>query len=134
MCFSSFCCFLSLHFLLINIEMNCFCVNLKYAFLFLQSSILHSQPKSTVGTPAYIAPGILLRQEYDGKDLNLSPECRHLISRILVADPATFQEPEQPMQSLDNIMQIISEATIPDVRSLYGFLLNLRLMLIVAEK
>ncbi|KAF3570647.1 hypothetical protein F2Q69_00061477 [Brassica cretica] len=54
------------------------------------SSILHSQPKSTVGTPAYIAPGILLRQEYDGKDLNLSPECRHLISRILVADRATI--------------------------------------------
>lgn len=67
MCFSSFCGFLSLHFLFINIEMNCFCVNLKYAFLFLQSSILPSQPKSTVGTPAYIAPGILLRQEYDGK-------------------------------------------------------------------
>ncbi|CAN7060217.1 unnamed protein product [Brassica oleracea var. botrytis] len=55
-----------------------------------ESSILPSQPKSTVGTPAYIAPGILLRQEYDGKDLNLSPECRHLISRILVADPATI--------------------------------------------
>ncbi|CAG7865089.1 unnamed protein product, partial [Brassica rapa] len=32
-----------------------------------KSSILHSQPKSTVGTPAYIAPGILLRREYDGK-------------------------------------------------------------------
>ncbi|WZZ17048.1 hypothetical protein YC2023_110137 [Brassica napus] len=114
-----------------------------WLFMVVVSSILHSQPKSTVGTPAYIAPGILLRREYDGKvcgsetnsfDLNLSPECRHLISRILVADPATFQEPEQPMQSLDNIMQIISEATIPDVRSLYGFLLNLRLMLIVAEK
>lgn len=26
-----------------------------------------------------------------------------------------FQEPEQPMQSLDTIMQIISEATIPAV-------------------
>lgn len=32
-----------------------------------QSSVLHSQPKSTVGTPAYIAPEVLLRQEYDGK-------------------------------------------------------------------
>nr|VDC82673.1 unnamed protein product [Brassica rapa] len=157
------------------------------------SSVLHSQPKSTVGTPAYIAPEILLRQEYDGKmadvwscgvtlyvmlvgaypfedpaeprdyrktiqrilsvtysipeDLNLSPGCRQLISRIFVADPATrisipeikshewflknlpgdlmdenrmssqFQEPEQPMQSLDTIMQIISEATIPAVRN-----------------
>lgn len=33
----------------------------------LQSSLLHSQPKSTVGTPAYIAPEVLARQEYDGK-------------------------------------------------------------------
>lgn len=32
-----------------------------------QSSVLHSQPKSTVGTPAYIAPEVLLRREYDGK-------------------------------------------------------------------
>nr|VDD37454.1 unnamed protein product [Brassica oleracea] len=157
------------------------------------SSVLHSQPKSTVGTPAYIAPEVLLRQEYDGKiadvwscgvtlyvmlvgaypfedpdeprdyrktiqrilsvkyaipeDVRISPECCHLISRIFVADPATrisipeiknhawflknlpadlieesntgsqFQEPEQPMQSLDAIMQIISEATIPAVRN-----------------
>ncbi|KAJ0248854.1 Serine/threonine-protein kinase SRK2D [Hirschfeldia incana] len=162
-------------------------------FGYSKSSVLHSQPKSTVGTPAYIAPEILLRQEYDGKmadvwscgvtlyvmlvgaypfedpaeprdyrktiqrilsvtysipeDLNLSPGCRQLISRIFVADPATrisipeikshewflknlpgdlmdenrmssqFQEPEQPMQSLDTIMQIISEATIPAVRN-----------------
>ncbi|KAJ4714946.1 Protein kinase superfamily protein [Melia azedarach] len=30
-------------------------------------SVLHSQPKSTVGTPAYIASEVLLRQEYDNK-------------------------------------------------------------------
>ncbi|MED6172458.1 Serine/threonine-protein kinase srk2i [Stylosanthes scabra] len=158
-------------------------------FGYSKSSVLHSQPKSTVGTPAYIAPEVLLKQEYDGKvadvwscgvtlyvmlvgsypfeDPNepkdfrktiqrvlsvqysipdfvqVSPECRHLISRIFVFDPAEritipeilknewflknlpaeligekimsnqFEEPDQPMQSIDEIMQIISEATIP---------------------
>ncbi|XP_022947767.1 serine/threonine-protein kinase SRK2I-like isoform X1 [Cucurbita moschata] len=162
-------------------------------FGYSKSSVLHSQPKSTVGTPAYIAPEVLLRQEYDGKTadvwscgvtlyvmlvgaypfedpdepkdfrktiqrilsvqyaipdcVQISPECRHLISRIFVADPATritipeiknhswflknlpsdlmdentmgnqFEEPDQPMQSLDTRMQIIAEATIPAVGS-----------------
>ncbi|XP_007047159.2 PREDICTED: serine/threonine-protein kinase SRK2I [Theobroma cacao] len=158
-------------------------------FGYSKSSVLHSQPKSTVGTPAYIAPEVLLRREYDGKIadvwscgvtlyvmlvgaypfedpdepkdfrktiqrilsvqysipdvVQISPECRHLISRIFVADPTAritipeirnhewflknlpadlmdentmgnhFEEPDQPMQSTDTIMQIIAEATIP---------------------
>ncbi|KAH9620850.1 hypothetical protein KSS87_011832 [Heliosperma pusillum] len=169
-------------------------------FGYSKSSVLHSQPKSTVGTPAYIAPEVLLKKEYDGKIadvwscgvtlyvmlvgaypfedpeepknfrktiqrilnvqysipdyVHISPECRHLLSRIFVADPAKlplqtiipmskritipeirqhewfqknlpadlmdekttngeYEEPDQPMQSIDEIMQIISEATIP---------------------
>ncbi|KAL2499729.1 Serine/threonine-protein kinase SRK2I [Abeliophyllum distichum] len=158
-------------------------------FGYSKSSLLHSQPKSTVGTPAYIAPEVLLRKEYDGKiadvwscgvtlyvmlvgaypfedpeepkdfrktiqrilnvqysipeHVRISEECQQLISRIFVADPAQritipeirdhvwflknlpadlmderkmgnqFEEPDQPMQSLEVIMQIISEATIP---------------------
>ncbi|XP_065875142.1 serine/threonine-protein kinase SRK2I isoform X2 [Euphorbia lathyris] len=103
-------------------------------FGYSKSAVLHSQPKSTVGTPAYIAPEVLLRQEYDGKIadvwscgvtlyvmlvgaypfedpddakdfrktiqrilnvqysipdiVQISPECRNLISRIFVFDPA----------------------------------------------
>ncbi|KAL3843931.1 hypothetical protein ACJIZ3_001334 [Penstemon smallii] len=159
-------------------------------FGYSKSSVLHSQPKSTVGTPAYIAPEVLLKKEYDGKIadvwscgvtlyvmlvgaypfedpeepknfrktiqrivnvqysipdyVHISPECSHLISRIFVADPAKritmpeirnhewflknlpselmddnmlknqFEEPDQqPVQSDDEIMQIITEATIP---------------------
>ncbi|KAJ6841948.1 serine/threonine-protein kinase SAPK10 [Iris pallida] len=158
-------------------------------FGYSKSSVLHSQPKSTVGTPAYIAPEVLHKKEYDGKIadvwscgvtlyvmlvgaypfedpedpknfrntiqrilgvqysipdyVHISEECRELISRIFVANPAMritmseirthswflknlpadlmddsmmsnqFEEPDQPMQSIDEIMQIIAEATIP---------------------
>ncbi|GKV21258.1 hypothetical protein SLEP1_g31254 [Rubroshorea leprosula] len=158
-------------------------------FGYSKSSVLHSQPKSTVGTPAYIAPEVLLKKEYDGKIadvwscgvtlyvmlvgaypfedpeepknfhktihrilkvqysipdyVHISPECHHLISRIFVADPSKritipeirthewflknlptdlmdentmnnqFEEPDQPMQSIEEIMRIITEATIP---------------------
>ncbi|KAK8957520.1 Serine/threonine-protein kinase SAPK10 [Platanthera zijinensis] len=161
-------------------------------FGYSKSSVLHSQPKSTVGTPAYIAPEILFKKEYDGKiadvwscgvtlyimlvgaypfedpgepknylktmqrisevqyslpyNVRISLECRHLISRIFVANPAMrisireicnhewflknmpgdlmddsrrYEEPEQPMQSIEQIMQIIAEATILAART-YG--------------
>ncbi|XP_073525320.1 uncharacterized protein [Phyllobates terribilis] len=123
-----------------------------YGFVVLfQSSLYYSQPKSTVGTPAYIAPEVLLKKEYDGKladindlvelvsqiadvwscgvtlyvmlmggypfedpyepkdfrrmiqriltvqysipdNINISLECRHLLSRIVVGDPTLLIE------------------------------------------
>ncbi|XP_008813094.1 serine/threonine-protein kinase SAPK2 isoform X5 [Phoenix dactylifera] len=67
-------------------------------FGYSKSSVLHSQPKSTVGTPAYIAPEVFSRKQYDGKRIlsvqysipdyvRVSMECRHLLSRIFVANP-----------------------------------------------
>ncbi|KAK1378592.1 hypothetical protein POM88_025336 [Heracleum sosnowskyi] len=35
-------------------------------FSYSKSSLLNSRPKSTVGTPTYIAPEVLSRHEYDG--------------------------------------------------------------------
>uniref|UniRef100_A0ACD6A657 Uncharacterized protein n=1 Tax=Avena sativa TaxID=4498 RepID=A0ACD6A657_AVESA len=169
-------------------------------FGYSKSSVLHSQPKSTVGTPAYIAPEVLLKKEYDGKiadvwscgvtlyvmvvgaypfedpeepknfrktiqrilsvqysipdNVDISPECRHLISRIFVGDPALritipeirnhswfiknlpadlidddsmssqYEEPDQPMQTMDQIMQILTEATIPPACSRINHILT----------
>jgi serine/threonine-protein kinase SRK2 len=142
-----------------------------------------------VGTPAYIAPEVLSKKEYDGKIadvwscgvtlyvmlvgaypfedpedprnfrktigrilsvqytipdyVHISGECRHLLSRIFVANPAKrismqeirkhewflknlpadlgdlgdrsydFEDPNHPPQNVEEIMRIIAEARVP---------------------
>jgi len=128
-------------------------------FGYSKSSLLHSIPKSTVGTPAYIAPEVLSRREYDGKladvwscgvtlyvmlvgaypfedqedaknfrktiqrimavnykipdYVHISQDCRHLLSRIFVANPArriTIKEIKSDPWFLKNLPRELSEA------------------------
>ncbi|AQK42005.1 hypothetical protein ZEAMMB73_Zm00001d024775 [Zea mays] len=89
--------------------------------------ILHSQPKSIVGTPAYIAHEVLLKKEYNGKVADVwscgvtpyvmltitIPEIRNhpWFLKNLLADQMDdntmskqYEEPEQPMQSMNEFM------------------------------
>lgn len=128
-------------------------------FGYSKSSLLHSRPKSTVGTPAYIAPEVLSRREYDGKMadvwscgvtlyvmlvgaypfedqedpknfrktigrivavqykipdyVHISQDCRHLLSRIFVANPSrriTIKEIKSHPWFLKNLPRELTEA------------------------
>ncbi|KAH0460485.1 hypothetical protein IEQ34_011148 [Dendrobium chrysotoxum] len=127
-------------------------------FGYSKSLLHHSRPKSTVGTPAYIAPEVLSRREYDGKladvwscgvtlyvmlvgaypfedpddprnfrktigrimsvqykipdHVHISPDCRHLLSRIFVANPAkriTISEIKKQPWFLKNLPRELTE-------------------------
>ncbi|KAH1245943.1 Serine/threonine-protein kinase SRK2A [Glycine max] len=128
-------------------------------FGYSKSSLLHSRPKSTVGTPAYIAPEVLSRREYDGKladvwscavtlyvmlvgaypfedqddprnfrktiqrimavqykipdYVHISQDCRHLLSRIFVANPLrriTIKEIKNHPWFLRNLPRELTES------------------------
>ncbi|VFQ63567.1 unnamed protein product [Cuscuta campestris] len=82
-------------------------------FGYSKSSVLHSMPKSTVGTPAYIAPEVLSRQEYDGKTADVWSCGVTLYVMLVGAYP--FEDIDDPKNFRKTITKIVNvQYKIPD--------------------
>ncbi|KAD6453412.1 hypothetical protein E3N88_08117 [Mikania micrantha] len=82
-------------------------------WLIFQSGLLHSQPKSKVGTPAYIAPEVISRKEYDGKIADVWSCGVTLYVMLVGAYP--FEDPRDPRNFRKTIERIMSvQYSIPD--------------------
>ncbi|KAA8536561.1 hypothetical protein F0562_029039 [Nyssa sinensis] len=82
-------------------------------FGYSKSSLLHSKPKSTVGTPAYIAPEVLSRREYDGKLADVWSGGVTLYVMLVGAYP--FEDQEDPRNFRKTIQRIVAvQYKIPD--------------------
>lgn len=82
-------------------------------FGYSKSALLHSQPKSTVGTPAYIAPEVFSRKEYDGKIADVW-SCGVTLYVMLVGS-YPFEDPDDPKNFRKTISRILAiQYSIPE--------------------
>ncbi|KAL6532746.1 Protein kinase superfamily [Orobanche gracilis] len=92
-------------------------------FGYSKSYLLHSRPKSTVGTPAYIAPEVLSRREYDGKLADVW-SCGVTLYVLLVG-AYPFEDREDPKnfrKTIQRIMVVQYKTTTVRYRcGLFGF-------------
>ncbi|KOM32517.1 hypothetical protein LR48_Vigan01g207300 [Vigna angularis] len=101
-------------------------------FGYSKSALLHSQPKSTVGTPAYIAPEVLSRKEYDGKISDVWSCGVTLYVMLVGAYP--FEDPEDPRNFRKTIGRIIGvQYSIPDYVRVSSECRNLLSSIFVAD-
>ncbi|KAF9601439.1 hypothetical protein IFM89_020206 [Coptis chinensis] len=84
-------------------------------FGYSKSSLLHSRPKSTVGTPAYIAPEVLSRREYDGKMADVWSCGVTLYVMLVGAYPFEDQEDPKNFRKTIGVRRIMAvQYKIPD--------------------
>ncbi|KAI5067394.1 hypothetical protein GOP47_0017922 [Adiantum capillus-veneris] len=101
-------------------------------FGYSKSSVLHSQPKSTVGTPAYIAPEVLSKKEYDGKIADVWSCGVTLYVMLVGAYP--FEDPEDPRNFRKTIQRIVNvQWSIPDQLSISNECQNLLSQIFVGD-